>query len=70
MNDKVKFADEMLRTLRPGGYLALADWNSRDLIADPPNLIEKLVLKQLLEQWVHPNSVSYTHLTLPTICSV
>jgi len=33
MNDKVKFADEMLRTLRPGGYLALADWNSRDLEA-------------------------------------
>jgi len=31
MNDKVKFVDEMLRTLRPGGYLALADWNSRDL---------------------------------------
>ena len=27
MNDKDKFADEMLRTLRPGGYLALADWN-------------------------------------------
>ena len=58
MNDKIKFADEMLRTLRPGGYLALADWNSRDLIANPPNLLEKLVLKQLLEQWVHPNFIS------------
>ena len=58
MNDKIKFADEMLRTLRPGGYLALADWNSRDLIAKPPNLLEKLVLKQLLEQWVHPNFIS------------
>jgi len=37
MNDKSKFADEMLRTLRPGGYLALADWNSRDLRANPPH---------------------------------
>ena len=63
MNDKTKFADEMLRTLRPGGYLALADWNSRDLIAKPPNLLEKLVLKQLLEQWVHPNFISVNEFT-------
>ena len=58
MNDKSKFADEMLRTLRPGGYLALADWNSRDLKAKPPSFIEKMVLKQLLEQWVHPKFMS------------
>ena len=58
MNDKMKFADEMLRTLRPGGYLALADWNSRDLRACPPSFFEKFVLKQLLEQWVHPNFIS------------
>ena len=58
MNDKIKFADEMLRTLRPGGYLALADWNSRDLRTYPPSFFEKLVLKQLLEQWVHPNFIS------------
>ena len=58
MNDKTKFADEMLRTLRPGGYLALADWNSRDLRAYPPSFFEKLVLNQLLEQWVHPNFIS------------
>ena len=58
MNDKKKFADEMLRTLRPGGYFALADWNSRDLSAKPPSFIEKLVLKQLLEQWVHPSFIS------------
>ena len=51
MNNKTRFADEMLRTLRPGGYLALADWNSRDLEAYPPSFFEKLVLKQLLEQW-------------------
>ena len=58
MNDKTKFADEMLRTLRPGGYLALADWNSRDLRNRPPSFLEKLVLNQLLEQWVHPNFIS------------
>ncbi|MBO8230804.1 SAM-dependent methyltransferase [Prochlorococcus marinus str. MU1404] len=58
MNNKTKFADEMLRTLRPGGYLALADWNSRDLRAYPPTFFEKLVLNQLLEQWVHPNFIS------------
>ena len=58
MDDKSKFADEMLRTLRPGGYLALADWNSRDLRVSPPSFFEKLVLKQLLEQWVHPNFIS------------
>ena len=58
MNDKTKFADEMLRTLRPGGYLALADWNSRDLREYPPSFFEDLVMKQLLEQWVHPNFIS------------
>ena len=58
MNDKTKFANEMLRVLRPGGYLALADWNSRDFRANPPSFFEKLVLEQLLEQWVHPNFIS------------
>ena len=58
MNDKVKFANEMLRTLRPGGYLALADWNSRDLKTKPPSFIEKIILNQLLEQWVHPKFIS------------
>ena len=58
MNNKNKFADEMLRILRPGGYLALADWNSRDLKAYPASFFEKLVLQQLLEQWVHPNFIS------------
>ena len=60
MKDKSRFADEMLRTLRPGGYLALADWNSRDLKTKPPSFVEKIVLNQLLEQWVHPNFISIT----------
>ena len=58
MDDKTKFADQMLRTLRPGGYLALADWNSRDLKKYPPSMLERFVLKQLLEQWVHPKFIS------------
>ncbi len=58
MNNKTKFADQMLRTLRPGGYLALADWNSRDLKTQPPSLLERIILKQLLEQWVHPKFMS------------
>ena len=58
MNNKTKFADQMLRALRPGGYLALADWNSRDFKKQPPSFIEKVILKQLLEQWVHPNFIS------------
>ncbi len=58
MNNKTKFADQMLRTLRPGGYLALADWNSRDLNQKPPSMLEKIILKQLLEQWAHPEFVS------------
>ena len=58
MNNKTKFADEMLRTLRPGGYLALADWNSRDLKEKPPSFFEKIILRQLLEQWVHPSFIS------------
>ena len=63
MDDKIKFADEMLRTLRPGGYLAVADWNSRDLKTNPPSFIEKIILKQLLEQWVHPNFISIKDFT-------
>ncbi len=58
MNNKTKFADQMLKTLRPSGYLALADWNSRDLKKHPPTAIEKIILKQLLEQWVHPKFMS------------
>ena len=58
MNNKTKFADQMLRILRPGGYLALADWNSRDLQTQPPSMLEKIILKQLLEQWVHPKFMS------------
>ena len=52
--DKQKFADEMLRVLRPGGVLAIADWNQRDLTKNPLNFLEKFIMNQLLIQWTHP----------------
>ena len=52
--DKQTFADEMLRVLRPGGVLAIADWNQRDSIKNPFNFLEKLIMNQLLIQWTHP----------------
>jgi len=52
--DKQQFADEMLRVLRPGGVLAIADWNQRDLKKHPLNFFEKFIMNQLLIQWTHP----------------
>ena len=51
--DKQKFADEMLRVLRPGGVIAVADWNQRDLVKNPLNFLEKLIMHQLFIQWTH-----------------
>ena len=53
--DKQTFADEMLRVLRPGGFLAIADWNQRESINQPLSLLEKFIIKQLLIQWTHPD---------------
>jgi len=52
--DKQTYADEMLRVLRPGGVLVVADWNQRDSIMYPLNLLEKFIMNQLLIQWTHP----------------
>ena len=54
MPNKQTYADEMLRVLRPGGVLAVADWNCRELSNKPMTKIENLVMKQLLNQWAHP----------------
>ncbi len=54
MPDKQKYADELLRVLRPGGFLAVADWNSRDTLEGSMNSLEKLIVRQLLNQWAHP----------------
>lgn len=54
MPDKAKFAKELLRVLKPGGILVVADWNQRDDRQKPLNFWEKLVMRQLLDQWAHP----------------
>ena len=52
--DKQRYADQMLRVIRPGGVLAIADWNVRDTMPLKLNVFEKLILRQLLTQWTHP----------------
>ncbi|GAB4240385.1 MAG: methyltransferase domain-containing protein [Stanieria sp.] len=54
MPDKAVFAQELIRVLKPGGILVVADWNQRDDRALPLNFWEKLIMKQLLDQWSHP----------------
>lgn len=54
MPDKARYAQEMLRVLKPGGILVVADWNQRDDRQKPLNAWERLVMKQLLDQWSHP----------------
>ncbi len=55
MPDKAKYAQEMMRVLKPGGILVVADWNQRDDRSLPLNFWEKPVMRQLLDQWSHPS---------------
>jgi MPBQ/MSBQ methyltransferase len=54
MPDKAVFASELMRVLKPGGVLVVADWNQRDDRQLPLNWWEKPVMQQLLDQWSHP----------------
>jgi MPBQ/MSBQ methyltransferase len=54
MPDKAVFAKELLRVLKPGGILVVADWNQRDDRQKPLNFWEQPVMRQLLDQWSHP----------------
>ncbi len=55
MPDKAIFAKELMRVLKPGGVLVVADWNQRDDRTNQPlNFWEKPVMQQLLDQWSHP----------------
>lgn len=52
--DKQRFANELMRVLKPGGILVVADWNQRDDRQKPLNFLERWVMRQLLDQWSHP----------------
>ena len=54
MPDKQRYADELLRVLKPRGRLAVADWNRRDPSDGDMNRTERWVMHQLLTQWAHP----------------
>ncbi len=54
MPDKAIFARELLRVLKPGGILVVADWNQRDDRQDPLSAWEQPLMRQLLDQWSHP----------------
>jgi MPBQ/MSBQ methyltransferase len=58
MPDKQRYADELLRVVRPGGLLAVADWNRRDPADGAMTRRERWVMRQLLEQWAHPEFAS------------
>jgi MPBQ/MSBQ methyltransferase len=58
MPDKAKFAKELLRVLKPGGILVVADWNQRDDRSCPLTGGERLIMQQLLDQWAHPKFAS------------
>ncbi|MBM5796692.1 MAG: methyltransferase domain-containing protein [Cyanobacteria bacterium M_surface_7_m2_040] len=58
MADKQRYADELLRMLRPGGRLAVADWNRRDPAAGAMGRRERWVMRQLLDNWAHPEFAS------------
>jgi MPBQ/MSBQ methyltransferase len=64
MPDKQLYVDELLRMLRPHGRLAMADWNRRDPADRPMDRLESWVMRQLLDQWAHPEFASIAAMCL------
>lgn len=62
MPDKQRYADELLRVLRPGGVLTVADWNRRDPRDGALTPVERRVMRHLLDQWAHPEFASIASL--------
>ncbi|GCE64553.1 hypothetical protein OMCYN_00469 [cyanobiont of Ornithocercus magnificus] len=60
MPDKQRYADELQRVMRRGGKLAVADWNRRDSANGKLSRLEQWVMRQLLDQWSHPDFSSIT----------
>ena len=58
MPAKQRYADELRRVLRPKGRLAVADWNRRDPSDGGMNRSARWVMRQLLNQWAHPEFAS------------
>jgi len=63
MPDKQRYVDELLRVLRPGGLISIADWNRRDPADGAMTGLERWVMRQLLEQWAHPEFASIRSLS-------
>ena len=53
MPDKERFLCEIVRLLKPGGWLLMATWNVRDTHSTPLTSREKEHVQYLLDEWCH-----------------
>jgi len=53
MPDKERFFYEIVRLLKPGGWLVMATWNVRDTRSTPLTSGEKEHVQYLLDEWCH-----------------
>ncbi|MCG2787150.1 MAG: methyltransferase domain-containing protein [Anaerolineae bacterium] len=53
MPDKERFMREIVRVLKPGGWLLMGTWNVRDTRSVPLNTSEMEHVQYLLDEWCH-----------------